>query len=240
MVILPPPGVDRVTEITQWAKDHGQHLFLGEVGVGTDQTSLTALGDLLTYIQTHADVWEGVTYWAGGPWWGDYLFSIEPENGVDAKQMKILVDHLKPTADDVQYDYAAITRLALPLDQATTVANAIDSDTQTEVQYVSGLLSQASSTTIPAVAVEATMYGALGTSDEVTSLATQFLPEQVTFAIQHGFNPEVSASEAVGLAFAFSNETGGTAFADAYGPSNPALRRQIQELCGKLGDDGMR
>lgn len=216
-------GVQRITEITQWAEKTGNHLFLGEVGIYTDQTSLTALDNMLTYIQQHTDVWEGVTYWAGGPWWGDYMYSIEPENGMDKPQMKILVEHLKPAAGDVQYDYAAITRLTLPLDQATTVANAIDSDTQTEAQYVSGLLSQVSSTTIPAVAVEATMYGALGTSAEVTSLVTQFLPEQVTFAMQHGFNPEVYASEAVGLAFAFSNETGGTAFADAYGPSYLAM-----------------
>ena len=36
-------GVERVTAITQWAETTGTHLFLGEVGVSTDQTSLTAL-----------------------------------------------------------------------------------------------------------------------------------------------------------------------------------------------------
>lgn len=68
------------------------------------------------------------------------------------------------------------------------------------------------------------MYGALGTAAEVTSLVTQFLPGQVALAMQHGFDPEVYASEAMGLAFAFSDETGGTAFADAYGPSNAAMQ----------------
>jgi len=87
-------GVERLTAITQWAESTGNHLFLGEVGVATDQTSLTALNLMLSYMKQHADAWQAVTYWAGGPWWGDYMFSIEPQNGVDKPQMAILVNHL--------------------------------------------------------------------------------------------------------------------------------------------------
>ncbi len=83
-----------MTAITQWAEATGNHLFLGEVGVSTDQTSLTALDGMLTYIQQHTNAWEGVTYWAGGPWWNNYMFSIEPQNGVDKPQMTILVQHV--------------------------------------------------------------------------------------------------------------------------------------------------
>jgi endoglucanase len=87
-------GVERLTAITQWAEATGNHLFLGEVGVTTDQTSLTALDGMLTHMQQHTDAWQGETYWAGGPWWGNYMFSIEPQNGVDKPQMAILVQHL--------------------------------------------------------------------------------------------------------------------------------------------------
>ena len=73
---------------------------------------------------------------------------------------------------------------------------------------------------MPGVAVEASMYGAVGTSAEVTNLVTQFLPAQVNVAMQYGFNPTVYASEAMGLAFAFQDENGGTGFANNYGPSN--------------------
>src|SRR6185312_4722238 len=55
---------------------------------------LQALDNMLTYIKQHTDVWSGVTYWAGGPWWGPYMFSIEPQNGIDKPQMGILVQHL--------------------------------------------------------------------------------------------------------------------------------------------------
>ena len=67
------------------------------------------------------------------------------------------------------------------------------------------------------------MYGAVGTSAEVTALATQFLPAQVENATKYGFNPLVYATEALGLVFAFNNETGSTAFATGYGPSNATM-----------------
>jgi hypothetical protein len=64
-------------------------------------------------------------------------------------------------------------------------------------------------------------------SAEITLLTTQFLPPHVEFAIQNGLNPQVYASEALGLAFAFANETGGTAFATTFGPSNPTMPNSI-------------
>ena len=219
-------GVERVTAITQWAEATGNHLFLGEVGVSIDPTSLTALDLMLSYIKQHTNVWEGVTYWAGGPWWGSYMFSIEPQDDVDKPQMTILTQHLTSIGsiwNAIQNDYFGIVRFALPLDQATAVANAINAGTQTEAQYVSSLLSQVASTTIPAVAVEASMYGVVGTSAEITKLVTQFLPAQVASAIENGYDPIVYASEVLGLVFAFGDENGGTGFADQFGPSKVAM-----------------
>jgi endoglucanase len=91
-------GVERLTAVTQWAEATGNRLFLGEVGVITDQTSLTAFDGMLTYMQQHTDAWQGMTYWAGGPWWGDYMFSIEPQNGADKPQMVVLLQHLSATS----------------------------------------------------------------------------------------------------------------------------------------------
>ena len=93
-------GVERLTAITQWAEATGNRLFLGEVGITTDQTSLTAFDGMLTYMQQHTGAWQGVTYWAGGPWWGNYMFSIEPQNGVDKPQMGILLQHLSAPGGD--------------------------------------------------------------------------------------------------------------------------------------------
>ncbi len=93
-------GVERLTAITQWAEATSNRLFLGEVGVTTDPTSLTAFDRMLSYMQQHTGAWQGVTYWAGGPWWGNYMFSIEPQNGVDKPQMGILLQHLSAPGGD--------------------------------------------------------------------------------------------------------------------------------------------
>lgn len=87
-------GVERLVDVTQWAKQTGNQLFLGEFGVAQNQTALKALDNMLSYMHQHQDVWLGATYWAGGPWWGNYMFSIEVANGVDKPQMGILEKYL--------------------------------------------------------------------------------------------------------------------------------------------------
>jgi hypothetical protein len=123
----------------------------------------------------------------------------------------------------IQNEYLAITRTALPLDQATTIANSINAGTTTESQFVNSLFPGIFNTTIPAVAVEASMYGATGTSAEVTALTILFLPGQEANATKYGLNPLVYGCEVLGLVFAFANENGSTAFANNFGPSNNAM-----------------
>jgi hypothetical protein len=127
------------------------------------------------------------------------------------------------TASLIQAEDFAITRMTLPLDQATSIANAINSGAQTEAQFISNLLSQVADTTIPAVAVEGSMYGGVETSTKLTLLATQFLPGQVANAIQNGFNSQVYSCEALGLAFAFENEKGEATFDTSFGSYNVAM-----------------
>jgi len=92
-------GSQRLADITTWAENTGHSLFLGEFGTASDATSLSALGDMLSTMSQHADVWQGGTYWAAGPWWGNYMYSAEPSNGVDTGQMKVLeqYEHRAPT-----------------------------------------------------------------------------------------------------------------------------------------------
>lgn len=71
-------GVERLTAITQWAEANGHQLFLGEFGAGSDQVSLNALDKMLAYMAQHEEAWLGATIWGGGPWWGNYMFSVEP------------------------------------------------------------------------------------------------------------------------------------------------------------------
>ena len=108
-VVSDTVGVERLAAITNWAEATGNHLFLGEVGVGGDQTSVAALDNMLTYMQSHGDVWQGATYWAGGPWWGNYMYSIEPVNGVDKPQMDVLQNHLSPLEQSAAWSGPSLT-----------------------------------------------------------------------------------------------------------------------------------
>jgi endoglucanase len=88
-------GSDTLWAFTAWAKQQGKRALLGEFGAAANETCLAALDDLLNYTDAHADVWAGWAYWAGGPWWpSDYIFSVEPSNGVDKPQMAVLTQHL--------------------------------------------------------------------------------------------------------------------------------------------------
>lgn len=91
----PNIGVERLTSVTQWAQQNGVKLFLGETGVPGDSQSLTALHNMLSYMEQNSNVWQGAAYWAGGPWWGSYPMSIEPSglgtgNVTDAPQMSVM------------------------------------------------------------------------------------------------------------------------------------------------------
>ena len=55
------------------------------------------MGNMLSYMDQHSNVWQGATYWAAGPWWGNYIYSIEPSNGADQPQMGVLTQHLATT-----------------------------------------------------------------------------------------------------------------------------------------------
>jgi endoglucanase len=87
-------GSGRLKYVTEWLESHHHRGFLGEFGSGQTATCLSALGDLLGYVDTRADVWAGWTYWAAGPWWRDYMYSIEPKDEVEKPQMAVLSRYL--------------------------------------------------------------------------------------------------------------------------------------------------
>jgi endoglucanase len=77
-------GQERLVSITNWLRDNNKKAFLGEfavanstIGAGVGDEAIT---NMLNYIDNNDDVWLGWTWWAGGPWWGNYRFSIEPTN----------------------------------------------------------------------------------------------------------------------------------------------------------------
>jgi len=117
-------GSERMRTFTQWLRTHGKRGFLGEFGGGRNNTCSLALDDMLAHLDANADVYLGWTYWAGGPWWGDYIYTLEPNNGVDRPQMSVLVKHLQqsaPTTTPVPTPPATPTPTPVPTPTPTPI-----------------------------------------------------------------------------------------------------------------------
>jgi endoglucanase len=87
-------GSEKLAGFTSWLKTNGKRGFLGEFGGGRDATCAAAIDDAVDHIEANASVWLGWTYWAAGPWWGDYFTTLEPNGSTDRPQMDALESHL--------------------------------------------------------------------------------------------------------------------------------------------------
>lgn len=97
----------RLAPFTEWLRQTGRQGFLGEFGLSRRPECLVELNFVVDYLRKNADVWLGWTYWAAGPAWGDYIFTIEPDNGVDRPQMLVLEKYLTPPAHALALDTPA-------------------------------------------------------------------------------------------------------------------------------------
>jgi endoglucanase len=88
-------GVERLKSFTDWLRANGKRGFLGEFAGANNTVCTQAVSTMLDYIETNKEVWAGWAWWAAGPWWDDYMFSIEPSNGTDKPQMSALMSHLR-------------------------------------------------------------------------------------------------------------------------------------------------
>ena len=94
--VSPSVGIERLERFTAWLREHKRRAILGEFGGGPNPVCEQAVTGALQHLQANADVWAGWLWWAGGPRWGDYFLSLEPEaDGRDKPQMRWLVPFLK-------------------------------------------------------------------------------------------------------------------------------------------------
>lgn len=86
-------GAERMAAFTAWLKANNKKGFLGELAGANNATCQAAITGQLQHLKDNASVWVGWTWWAAGPWWNDYMFSLEP-NGADRPQMSWLTPFL--------------------------------------------------------------------------------------------------------------------------------------------------
>lgn len=84
----PGRGVEWIRPFVQWLGRHRQKGIITEFGVpSSDPRWRELLQHLLVYLAQEKIPW---TYWAGGPWLGNYQLSVEPKDGVDVSTMAVL------------------------------------------------------------------------------------------------------------------------------------------------------
>lgn len=89
-------GAKQLISATNWLRQNGFSGILGEFAGANNPNCQKAVISALEHLQSNADVWLGWTWWAAGPAWSDYMFSLEPTNNftTDSPQMAWLMPFL--------------------------------------------------------------------------------------------------------------------------------------------------
>lgn len=74
----PTIGVECLSNVTNWLRENNLVGFVGEFAGGNNAGCEACVNNTLAHMAENADVWWGWSWWAAGPWWGSYMFSLEP------------------------------------------------------------------------------------------------------------------------------------------------------------------
>jgi endoglucanase len=147
----PMIGVKRLTSFTNWLKQHNLKGFLGEfavansrIGHGIDDVGDEVINNMLDYIEENSVVWIGWTWWAGGPWWGEYMFTLEstnlgqPDQGPDRPAMGVLQGFLYPENLYIQNEIITGTKIYNARDTIEAGNNVTTQEPEGDVVIESG------------------------------------------------------------------------------------------------------
>ncbi|OQE27895.1 hypothetical protein PENFLA_c005G04524 [Penicillium flavigenum] len=74
-------GKERLQSATAWLQENNKKGFIGEFAGGVNSDCQAAVDGMLSYMTENSDVWMGAEWWSAGPWWGSYMYSLEPSDG---------------------------------------------------------------------------------------------------------------------------------------------------------------
>lgn len=87
----PMIGVVRAKPFVEWLNRYRLRGFIGEHGAPDfSPSAVVAMDNMLKYLGQHCIP---STYWAAGPWWGDYPLSLDVKSGKPRPQLPILQKH---------------------------------------------------------------------------------------------------------------------------------------------------
>lgn len=101
-VCEPGTGAAQLQGMSAWLRAHGLRGFLAETAGADNPACESAVESALAHLQANVDVWLGWAWWSAGPWWEDYMFTLEPSANftADAPQMRWLLPYMPPLFAD--------------------------------------------------------------------------------------------------------------------------------------------
>jgi len=87
----PELGINRAKPFVDWLRTNNLRGFIGEMGVPNyAPDAIVAMDNLLGYLRENC---VPLTYWAGGPWWGNYILALDVAAGAEQPQLAVLRRH---------------------------------------------------------------------------------------------------------------------------------------------------
>ncbi len=87
----PMEGVKRAKPFVEWLSKNRLRGFIGEHGAPDfSPSAIVATDNLLKYLNQNCIP---STYWAGGPWWGEYALALDVQSGKSRPQLPVLLKH---------------------------------------------------------------------------------------------------------------------------------------------------
>lgn len=87
----PDLGIIRAKPFVDWLRTNNLRGFIGEMGVPNyAPDAIVAMDNLLGYLRENC---VPLTYWAGGPWWGNYILALDVPGGAEQPQLPVLRKH---------------------------------------------------------------------------------------------------------------------------------------------------
>ncbi|WP_233270169.1 glycoside hydrolase family 5 protein [Stutzerimonas stutzeri] len=87
----PDLGINRAKPFVDWLRANNLRGFIGEMGVPNyAPDAIVAMDNLLGYLRENC---VPLTYWAAGPWWGNYILALDVSGGAEQPQLPVLIKH---------------------------------------------------------------------------------------------------------------------------------------------------
>ncbi|PYI33794.1 cellulase-domain-containing protein [Aspergillus indologenus CBS 114.80] len=123
-------GKERLESATEWLQTNNKKGVIGEFAGGVNSVCEEAVEGMLSYMSENSDVWVGASWWSAGPWWGTYMYSLEPSDGAAySTYLPILEKYFPDGNSTTSASSSAATSVAAATSAATSAVSAVQQTT---------------------------------------------------------------------------------------------------------------